>query len=106
MGRPRGSACPRRAAARTRSWLGADRLLIAGASARALAASAARSARARARWPAGLIALDYFGDVDLDRRSADALPLRVVSLWRDLRLPRTTAAPGRAALPLEWPHVA
>lgn len=77
-----------------------------GASARALAASAARSAGARARWPAGLIALDYFGDVDLDRRPADALPVEVVSLPRDLAMPRTTAALGRAALGLDWSDVA
>ncbi len=91
---------------RMRSWLGAPRLLIAGASARSLAASAARSARARTRWPGGLIALDYFGDVDHDRPPAEALPVRVVSLSRDLAMPRTTAALGRAALALEWSDVA
>jgi hypothetical protein len=80
--------------------------LIAGASARSLAASAARSARARERWPAGLIALDYFGDVDLDSPSAGAWPVRVVSLSRDLAMPRTTASLGRAALALEWSDVA
>jgi predicted ATP-grasp superfamily ATP-dependent carboligase len=34
------------------------------------------------------------------------LPVRVLSLARDLGLPRTTASLGRAALALEWSHVA
>ncbi len=92
------------------------RLLIAGVSVRALAASVAASRRARALFPAGFIALDYFGDADLlslvsrqgDSRhdgSRDGVPLhgnRVLALGRDLGLPRTMPALGRAALALEW----
>ncbi|HYV85982.1 MAG TPA: ATP-grasp domain-containing protein [Patescibacteria group bacterium] len=73
-----------------------------GASARALAASAARSAPARRRFPAGLIALDYFGDADLDRPAEGRPPVDVLSISRDLAMPRSTAALGRAALSMEW----
>jgi predicted ATP-grasp superfamily ATP-dependent carboligase len=77
------------------------RLLIAGVSVRALAASVARSRRARALFPAGFIALDYFGDADL-LALASRNDGRVLALGRDLGLPRTVPALGRAALALEW----
>ena len=87
------------------------RLLVLGASVRALAASASRSAEARRRFKGGILALDYFGDTDLsvDPRRARGGPgpeVTVVSVSRDLGLPRTTAALGRAALRSDWSALA
>jgi hypothetical protein len=84
---------------------------VLGASARALASSAARSVEARRRFPAGLLAIDYFGDADLasefTRAPAGEWPdVSVVSVSRDLGLPRNTASLGRAALASEWSAVA
>jgi len=76
---------------------GGDRLLLLGACVRALAQSALRGRLTRSRFPGGIVALDFFGDADLD----DA-PVRVVSLRRDLGLDRTIANLGRAALSLAW----
>ncbi len=79
---------------------GGPGLLIAGASVRALAASVL-SSRAATRFPDGFVALDYFGDADLVALAARH-PIRVLSLPRDLGLPRNVAALGRAALELDW----
>jgi predicted ATP-grasp superfamily ATP-dependent carboligase len=76
---------------------GGDRLLLLGACVRALAQSALRGRLARERFPGGIIALDFFGDADLDGE-----PVRVVSIRRDCRLDRTIANLGRAALALGW----
>jgi predicted ATP-grasp superfamily ATP-dependent carboligase len=84
---------------------GDDRLLVVGASARALAASAAGSRRVAERFPAGILALDHFGDTDLEEAAA-LCPVRVLSIERHFGLPRTTAALGRAALLLGWTAVA
>jgi len=96
----------------------AGRLLVLGASARALAASAGRSLEARRRFPGGILAIDYFGDTDLageargveGERPQAPLPqapeVRIVSVSRDLGLPRTTASLGRAALATEWSALA
>ena len=74
----------------------AGRLLLLGASARALARSALASSLARARFPEGVLVLDFFGDADLlaERRAA------VFGIARDLGWPRTTAGLGRAVLAL------
>src|SRR6266446_4220952 len=77
------------------------RLLLAGVSVRALAASAASSHRAASLFPGGLIALDYFGDADLVRLSS-RIDLQVLALPRDLGLPRSVASLGRAALAFGW----
>jgi hypothetical protein len=83
------------------------RLLLLGASVRAMAESAATSGLTRQRFPGGLIALDYFGDTDLEAGSArEAWPMEVLSVARDLGLPRTTAGLGRGALALSWSAVA
>ena len=74
-------------------------------SARALAESASRSGLARRRFPGGFLALDFFGDADLVALSR-RLPLRALSLSRDLGRPRTTAALARAALRLGWQALA
>jgi uncharacterized protein len=71
------------------------RLLLAGASVRALARSSLASA-ARDRFPGGILAVDYFGDEDL---AADPR-VTSVGIARDLGLPRTTAGLGRALLRL------
>ncbi len=84
---------------------GDDRLLVVGASARALAASAAGSRRVAERFPAGILALDHFGDTDLEV-TVSRSPVRVLSIERHFGLPRTTAALGRAALLLGWTAVA
>jgi predicted ATP-grasp superfamily ATP-dependent carboligase len=68
------------------------KLLLLGASVRALAASCRRSPLARARYPGGIIALDYFADTDL--REDEAI--------ERLAAARTTADLGRAALGLRW----
>ena len=78
----------------------ADRLLLAGVSARALAASAAQSRLLRARFPAGFVVLDYFGDADLRALAAREATV-VLSLPGDLGLPRSVAALGRAALEID-----
>jgi len=72
------------------------RLLLAGASVRALARSALAGTTARARFPGGILAVDYFGDADLEGESR----LTPVAIGRDLGLPRTTAGLGRALLRL------
>src|SRR5262245_22539752 len=87
------------------------RLLLLGASARALAASAALSVEARQRFPGGLLVLDYFGDADLAtdrRRSRDPRwpDVVVASISRDLGLPRTSSSLGRAALQERWSALA
>ncbi|HZN03186.1 MAG TPA: hypothetical protein VFD06_06320, partial [Candidatus Polarisedimenticolia bacterium] len=75
---------------------GSDRLLLLGASVRALAASVLRSPRARARYSGGLLLLDYFADDDLARE-----PRVVFACGMDQRArPRSTAGLGRAALAL------
>ncbi len=73
------------------------RLLLAGVSVRALAASAFRGRLLPGRFPRGVVALDYFGDADL-LAIAPPPALTVLSLRRDLGQPRTLAALGRAAL--------
>jgi len=78
-----------------------DRLLLLGVSVRALAASAARSRSVARRFPGGLLALDYFADADLLALES-RVSLRVLSLSRDLRRPRTVTALARAALGLDW----
>jgi predicted ATP-grasp superfamily ATP-dependent carboligase len=74
----------------------AGRLLLLGASARALARSALASPSTRTRFPEGVVVLDYFGDADLEREPR----ARVAGVSRDLGLPRTTAGLGRAVLGL------
>lgn len=74
-------------------------------SARALAVSATGSVLARRHFPGGFLALDYFGDADL-AALADHVPLRTLSLSRDLNRPRTAAALARAALGLDWEALA
>jgi predicted ATP-grasp superfamily ATP-dependent carboligase len=66
------------------------RILLLGASVRALAASVLKSMRARARFPGGMIALDYFADTDLQDHGG------VVRLVGG----RSSASLGRAALAL------
>lgn len=78
----------------------AGRLLLAGVSARALAASATGSRLLRARFPAGFVVLDYFGDADLREQAARDRAV-VLSLPGDLGLPRSVAALGRAALEID-----
>jgi predicted ATP-grasp superfamily ATP-dependent carboligase len=78
-----------------------DRLLLIGASVRSLAQSVLRSPRSRVLFPGGILALDFFGDADLDGR-----PVEIVSIRRDLGLDRTIADLGRAALDLDWKAVA
>jgi predicted ATP-grasp superfamily ATP-dependent carboligase len=82
------------------------RLLLLGASARALAASAARSREATRLFPRGLLAIDYFGDTDLAGAAPTSFEVTVVSVHRDLGLPRTTASLGRAALASAWSSLA
>jgi predicted ATP-grasp superfamily ATP-dependent carboligase len=74
------------------------RLLLAGVSVRALARSATRGRLAAARFPGGIVALDYFGDWDL-RALRDVIAL---SLRADRRGRRSVLALGRAARSLEW----
>jgi uncharacterized protein len=78
-----------------------DRLLLLGACVRALAHSALRSPQVRGHFAGGIIALDFFGDADLDGQ-----PVEVVSLRRDLGLERSVANLGRAAVGLGWEAVA
>jgi uncharacterized protein len=84
---------------------GASRLLLAGVSVRALAASAASSRGVAELFPGGIVALDYFGDADFDDLSSRCR-LQVVSLPRDLGLRRSVASLGHAALALDWSGVA
>ena len=89
----------------------AGRLLLLGASARALGASAVLSVEARRRFPGGLLVIDYFGDTDLaaDRvrsRQPSWPDVSVLSVSRDLGLPRTTSSLGRAALKERWSALA
>lgn len=79
---------------RGRAGAGA-RLLLLGVSARALARSACAGRLARRLYPGGITVLDFFGDWDLRR-----LPVRALSLRRDLGRPRSTAALLRTALAL------
>ena len=72
---------------------GRERLLLIGASVRALAASALRSRLALERFPAGLLLLDYFADDDLAREPR----VRFAGVEG---APRSTAGLGRAALAL------
>jgi len=72
------------------------RLLLAGASVRALARSALASIGADARFPGGILAIDYFGDHDLTSNPR----VTPVAIARDLGLPRTTAGLGRALIRL------
>jgi predicted ATP-grasp superfamily ATP-dependent carboligase len=58
-----------------------------------------------ARFPGGILALDYFGDTDLLGLRAP-VPLRVVCLPRDLGLRRDAASLLRSALRLDWDAVA
>ena len=92
------------------------RLLLLGVSTRALAESARRSRRVRVRF-ASILSLDYFGDTDLDapeprsgrpaRPAPDgAIPVRTISIARDLLEPRRLDALGRAALARRWDAVA
>jgi predicted ATP-grasp superfamily ATP-dependent carboligase len=74
----------------------APRLLLAGASVRALARSALAGSGASLRFAGGILALDYFGDDDLAGDSR----VQAIAIGRDLGLPRTTAGLGRAALRL------
>ena len=76
------------------------RLLLLGVSVRALARSACAGLLARRLFPGGITALDYFGDWDLLR-----LPVRGLSLRRDLGRPRSVTALMRAASGLEWDAV-
>jgi predicted ATP-grasp superfamily ATP-dependent carboligase len=69
------------------------KLLLLGASVRALAASCRRSPLTRARYPGGVLALDYFADTDLQD---DAAVERLAVTGG-----RTTAGLGRAALAVE-----
>jgi len=71
---------------------------------RALAASARGSRRVARRFRGGLLALDYFGDSDLVFPSG-IVPVRGLSLGRDLGRRRTIADLVRAALGLEWSAV-
>jgi uncharacterized protein len=79
---------------------GGDRLLIVGVSVRALAASACRSRLARARFPGGFLALDYFGDADLLALRSRGVETR--ALTRDLGLQRSLPSLGRAAQGFGW----
>ena len=68
-----------------------------------MAASAARSREAAARFPGGLLAIDYFGDTDLMGASRRGpVDVTVVSIRRDFGFPRSTASLVRAALRSEW----
>jgi uncharacterized protein len=78
-----------------------DRLLLLGACARSLAQSALRGQQIAARFPDGVIALDFFGDADLAGGA-----VTVLSVARDFGLPRTVAGLCRAALAIEWESVA
>jgi len=100
--RPAGgpASCLRAPDTRDPAPAGGDRLLLLGACVRALAQSALRGRLTRARFPGGIIALDFFGDADLDGE-----PVRVVALRRDRGLGRTIANLGRAALTLGWDAV-
>ncbi len=74
-----------------------DRLLLLGASARALAQSALGSPEARRTFPGGLVTIDFFADSDLDGDAIQAL-----SVARDAGLPRSVASLGRQALRIDW----
>ena len=77
------------------------RLLLLGVSVRALAASVAASRLAAGSFPAGVLALDYFGDADLQGRRRPR-SFMILSLPRDLGRPRSVLALARAALDLDW----
>ena len=84
---------------------GRGTLLLLGASVRALAASVLQSRRALARFPGGLLLLDFFADDDFAReprvRFADLAGEGVARGGAGPDgLPRTTAGLGRAALAL------
>ena len=75
---------------------GAPGLLLAGASVRALARSALAGVLTCARFPGGILAVDYFADHDLTGDSR----IKTISIARNLGLPRTTAGLGRALIRL------
>lgn len=77
------------------------RLLLLGVSVRAMAASALAGPRTRARFPGGIVAVDYFGDADLRLRRGGP-PHEILSLRRDFGSRRDVAALARAALSLRW----
>lgn len=80
---------------------GSARLLLLGASVRAIAASCRRSPLARRLFPGGVVALDYFADTDLE----DDRGVVRLAVGRDVEGGRTTAGLGRAALTLgSGPH--
>ncbi len=81
------------------------RLLLLGASVRALAASAARGRLAAERFPGGLLALDFFADADLLSLPFRG-PLTALSLARDLGRKRSILSLARAALYFDWDAVA
>jgi len=56
------------------------------------------------RFPGGILAVDYFGDVDL-LALRTRLPVTVVATHRDRGLGRSSAALGHAALDLTWDAV-
>jgi len=91
------AGCLRRPDAHDPPPAGGGRLLLLGACVRALAQSALRGRLTHARFPGGIIAVDFFGDADLEND-----PVRVVALRRDHGLERTIANLGRAALSLGW----
>jgi len=70
-------------------------------SVRALAASVAASRLASESFPSGVLALDYFGDADLQGRRRPR-SFTVLSLPRDLGRPRSLLSLARAALDLDW----
>jgi predicted ATP-grasp superfamily ATP-dependent carboligase len=55
-------------------------------------------------FPDGILALDYFGDLDLHGLRSRR-PIQVLALERDLGRPRTLLSLGRAALGLAWDSV-
>jgi uncharacterized protein len=66
-----------------------------------MATSAARSRLVAERFPGGLVALDYFGDADL-LSLGSRIPIRALSLRRDLGRRRSSLSLARAALGLDW----
>ena len=77
------------------------RLLLLGVSVRALAASVIAARSPAARFPGGIVALDYFGDADLLLRPGGP-PREVLSLRRDLGRDRDAPSLIDAALGLRW----
>src|SRR5215510_9823754 len=80
---------------------GGDRLLLLGASVRALAQLVLASGVARRRFPGGFLAIDFFGDADL-RDAGAAAPIEMIALARDAGLPRSVTHLGRVTLGREW----